>query len=67
MLCLKDEPTGLAHFKKLSPSHQRYFSKWIDEAKTEATIAKRIAQSINALARGMGLPELLRELKANRS
>ena len=66
MLCMKDEPAALAHFRKLSPSHQRYFSKWIDEAKTEATIAKRIAQSIHALERGMGLPEMLRELKANR-
>ena len=66
ILCLQDEPAALTHFKKLSPSHQRYFSKWIDEAKTDATITKRIAQAVNALARGMGLPEMLRELKANR-
>lgn len=63
MACLEDEPTALHFFKTLSGSHQRYFSKWIDGAKTDATKAKRIAMAVNALARGMGYPEMLREGK----
>ncbi len=59
--CLNDEPAGLQHFNSLSGSHQRYFSKWIDSAKTEPTKAKRIAMAVNALVRKMGYPEMIRE------
>jgi hypothetical protein len=61
MLCLEDEPAALKHFKTLTGSHQRYFSKWIQSAKTDATKAKRIAMAVNALSRKMGYPEMLRE------
>lgn len=61
MACLEDEPDAHKHFKTLPGSHQRYFSKWIDSAKADATKAKRIAMAINALARKMGYPEMLRE------
>jgi hypothetical protein len=47
--CLADEPAALKFFNSLSKSHQGYFSKWIDTAKTDATKAKRIAETINAL------------------
>jgi hypothetical protein len=50
LACLEDEPNALAHFKSLPGSHQRYYSKWIEEAKTEATKAKRIAQAIRGLS-----------------
>jgi hypothetical protein len=66
MTCLRDEPAALAFFKKLPGSHQRYFSKWIQSAKTEATKARRIAQAVNALARGLGYAQMLRALKAQR-
>jgi hypothetical protein len=66
MDCLNDEPTALEFFKTLPASHQRYFSKWIDSAKTEQTKAKRIAQSVNALAKQQGYSEMARELKKNR-
>jgi hypothetical protein len=49
LACLEDEPMALEQFKKLPGSHQRYYSKWIEEAKTEATKAKRIAQAIRGL------------------
>jgi Domain of unknown function (DUF1905)/Bacteriocin-protection, YdeI or OmpD-Associated len=60
MECLKDEPAADKYFQSLTGSHQRYFSKWIDSAKTDATRTKRIAMAVNALARGWGYPEMIR-------
>ena len=64
--CLADEPKALAYFQSLPQGHQNYFSKWIESAKTEETKANRIARSVNALARNMGYPEMLRAEKANK-
>ena len=58
--CLKDEPPAHQFFQSLTGSHQRYFSKWIDSAKTDATKTKRIVMAVNALARSMGYPEMIR-------
>lgn len=66
MDCLSEEPAGVAFFETLAPSHQRYFSKWIDSAKTEQTKAKRIAQAINGLVKKQGYPEMLRALRSDR-
>ena len=66
MDCLTDEPEAHTFFKTLTRSHQNYFSKWIESAKTEETKAKRIAQSINAFLKKQGFPEMLREQKAKR-
>ncbi len=66
MDCLADEPRAFEFFNTLTPGHQRYFSKWIDEAKTEPTKTKRIAQAINGLTRKFGFGEMLRDLKAKR-
>ncbi len=38
--CLADEPAAITNFKKLPPSHQQYYSKWIESAKTETTKIK---------------------------
>lgn len=65
--CLADEPRAEAFFQQLPGSHQRYFSKWIDEAKTEATRVKRIAMAVSALAREMGYGEMLRADKEERN
>lgn len=62
--CLNDEPTALAYFKTLPGSHQHYFSKWIDSAKTEPTRAKRIARAVNALSKKWGYPEMIRAGKS---
>jgi Domain of unknown function (DUF1905)/Bacteriocin-protection, YdeI or OmpD-Associated len=60
MECLDDEPVAKNFFQSLTGSHQRYFSKWIDEAKTEPTKTKRIAMAVNALAKKWGYPEMIR-------
>lgn len=63
MICLADEPIAMKFFKTLPGSHQRYFSKWIDSAKTEPTRAKRIAQAVTALSKTHGYADMLRALK----
>lgn len=60
LLCLEDEPSAMKYFKTLPLSHQRYFSKWIDSAKTTTTKTKRITQSVQALAMGLGYGEMIR-------
>jgi hypothetical protein len=61
MACLEDEPRAKNFFETLTGSHQRYFSKWIDDAKTLETRTARIARAVNALARERGYGEMLRE------
>lgn len=65
LACLADEPRALAFFESLPGSHQKYFSKWIDSAKTDDTKAKRITRAVNALARHMGYAEMIREKPDN--
>ena len=67
MACLDDEPKALEFFNTLSKSHQNYFTKWIEGAKTEPTKARRIAQSVNALAKGHHFGIMLRTLKAEKN
>jgi hypothetical protein len=62
--CLEDEPKAKAFFyNKLSPSEQKYFSKWIDSAKTDPTKAKRIAQAIDAFCKGLTYGPMIRALQ----
>ena len=65
--CLSDEPAAVAFFSSLAKSHQDYFAKWIDSAKTEQTRIKRIAQSVSALSKKMGYGEMIRALKKERN
>ncbi|WP_018344043.1 YdeI/OmpD-associated family protein [Cytophaga aurantiaca] len=65
VLCLEDDPTAYEYYKSLTKSHQNYFSKWIDAAKTEVTKSKRITQSIQALGMGLGYSEMMRMNKGN--
>ena len=58
--CLNDEPAAKEFFESLTGSHQRYFSKWIDDAKTEPTRVKRITMAVTALAKKWGYPEMIR-------
>jgi uncharacterized protein YdeI (YjbR/CyaY-like superfamily) len=60
MDCLADEPGAREFFQTLPGSHKRYFSKWIDDAKTEPTKTKRITLAVNALAKHRGYGEMLR-------
>jgi hypothetical protein len=63
--CLADEPKALKHFKTLAASHQKYFSKWIESAKTDTTKTRRIAQAVNALAMNLGFGEMMRMNRKN--
>jgi hypothetical protein len=66
LACLQDDPIAYEHFRKLPPSHQRYFSKWIDGAKTDTTKTKRIAMAVSALGRKMHFALMIREEHAKR-
>ena len=61
--CLKDEPEVFKIFNAIPKSHQRYYSKWIESAKTEPTKAKRIASAILSFLKKQTFAELLREQK----
>jgi hypothetical protein len=60
MLCLTDEPEALKKFNKLPKSHQNYYSKWVESAKTEPTKTRRIAMVVNAMSKGMTFAEMMR-------
>ncbi len=64
--CLKDESRALDFFKTLPKSHQAYFSKWIESAKTIHTKTKRITMAVIALGFGQGFPEMIRANKTMR-
>jgi len=61
--CLKDDPKANAFFKSLPKSHQHYFSKWIEGAKTAHTKTKRITMALMAFESGQGFSEMM---KANK-
>ncbi|HVT85945.1 MAG TPA: YdeI/OmpD-associated family protein [Chitinophagaceae bacterium] len=65
--CLKDEPAAEKYFGTLPRSHQNYFSKWIEAAKTDPTKTKRIAMAVSALAKRKGFPEMLRSEREKRN
>lgn len=60
MECLADEPESLSFFKELTPGHRKYFSNWIDTAKTDATKTKRIALTLNALSKKWDYGQMIR-------
>lgn len=64
--CLKDDKSAEKFFKALTPGHQKYYSKWIDEAKTIETKSKRIAQALEGFKMKMGFPEMIRHFKAEK-
>jgi hypothetical protein len=65
MDCLKEDPEALSYFKTLPKSHQQYFSKWIESAKTSQTKTKRIVMAITALNKKQGFGEMIRADKSN--
>jgi hypothetical protein len=58
--CLRDEPVAYQRFNALTPSHQRYFSKWITDAKTDQTRINRIAKTVNAMLNNQGFADALK-------
>ena len=63
MECMADDPAAGEFFKSLTGSHQRYFSKWIDSAKTMETRTKRIAWAVTGLSKKQGYSQMLRSHK----
>lgn len=63
LICLEDEPAALEKFNSLSPGHQRYFSNWIEDAKTIETKTRRISQAVWGLARDMDFGAMVRHFK----
>jgi hypothetical protein len=57
--CLQDAPEALANFTALPKSHQNYYTRWIDSAKTDATKAKRITKAISGLMHGRKFGEVV--------
>ncbi|MEO6328018.1 MAG: YdeI/OmpD-associated family protein [Ginsengibacter sp.] len=66
MKCLADEAEAQSFFKTLTPGHQKYFSNWIDSAKTESTKAVRIAQTITAMLLKEDYGTMIRRIKKER-
>ena len=61
--CLSDEPEALDFFNNLNKSHKGYYNKWIEDAKTEPTKTRRIAQTITALSKHQDFGQMMRSLK----
>ncbi len=49
---IKKNKKAFATWEAFAPSHRKEYAQWIDEAKTEATKEKRIAQAIEWMAEG---------------
>jgi len=64
--CLADDATAMEWFRSLAPSHQRYFSNWVNDAKTVETKAKRLAICLSALCREMEYGPMIREQKGKK-
>lgn len=60
LLCLKEDPEAMAFFKSLPASHQLYFSKWIESAKTASTKTKRLVTAMIAFSKKQGYGEMMR-------
>ena len=58
--CLKDEPAAYDYFKKLSPSHQNWFSNWVKNARTQTTKTKRLAIIVTACVQKLHFAEMIK-------
>lgn len=65
MDCLKEDQTALKQFQAQLLSHQNYFHRYIESAKTAATKADRIVNTINAMHKKQNYGEMIRSLNKN--
>ena len=65
MECLAEDPEAMKFFKSLPMSHQQYFSKWVEGAKTAATKTRRIVTAITAFGKKQSYSEMMRTYKDN--
>jgi hypothetical protein len=61
--CLEDDIIANEYFNSFPKSHQRYYSKWVDAAKTDTTKAKRIALILKSMHLKLTYSEMLRSNK----
>jgi len=65
MLCLQDDAEAFNFFAALPLSHQKYFSKYVDAAKTPETKEKRIVRIVRAMLLKQNYAEMIRSSKEN--
>jgi uncharacterized protein YdeI (YjbR/CyaY-like superfamily) len=63
MECIEDDEIANEYFNTFPASHQRYYSKWVQSAKTDETKAKRIAQILISLHLKQNYAEMIRSNK----
>lgn len=66
LACLEEDPEAQAWFQTLAPSHQRYFSKWIADAKTAPTKEDRIVSALKALRLHWDFGTMIRSRKKDK-
>ncbi|WP_316850571.1 YdeI/OmpD-associated family protein [Pedobacter agri] len=66
-MCLADDDGLLDSFLAQPKSHQNYFIKWINEAKTETTRTKRLAMTVDAMVKKQDFGAMIRENKGKKS
>lgn len=60
LVCLADAPEAEELFLRMPGSHQRYYSNWVEQAKTDETRMKRITKIIYGLPRGLSFGEIMK-------
>lgn len=65
LACLEDEPAALERFLAMPKSHQNYYSKWVESAKTIETKSKRIRMTIFGMKNDMAYGDVIRYFREN--
>jgi len=60
LMCLADDPKTLKIFMAMPMSHQRYYSNWVESAKTESTRGNRITKIMKGLPMGLSFGEIMK-------
>lgn len=63
-ICLAQEEGLLEYFLSLPKSHQNYFINWLNTAKTEPTLTKRLVMLVNAMALKQDFGAMIRANKS---
>ena len=61
--CFDDEEGTLEQFLNQPKSHQNYFIRWLNEAKTDPTRIKRLTMTVNAMLEKLDYAEMIRASK----
>lgn len=64
--CLAEQEHMMNNFLNMPKSHQNYYIKWINEAKTEPTRVKRLTLTVQAMETKMMFDEMMRANKAKK-